>query len=441
MFKIKCNSPILLAHAEPDRSTLFGKMISVGVFIDLKWQQSAGGHVKCWERFAKAAISQPDLDLTLHFLGDTPQTIDVSEHVRYRLHPPCFSTERLPFLEDVPDHTDLVGFNPLLLPYLETIDVAHTTHPLFTFGKTAQTFCQQQNKPLVTSIHTDTPHYTQIYLEQRLRRLWGDGLMSQLLIDHLQLPHRYRRRMVAQQQRYWQTCNHVLMAQPEDPEVTAVMPKVKVSHLRRGIDTQRFNPTQRDRTVLYENYGIPSDCFLLLYVGRLDDCKSVMTCAHSTKILIDQGLPIHLLAVGRGNRSSDIQQLLQGRVTLPGVIEQDKLGAIFASADLFVFPSQTEGNCNVVLEAKSSGLPVITSAQGGASQSTQVSGEDGMILETDAPQQWADAIAQLYHNGEMRSQIAQAGQHRIQQVWPSWQDVLIEDLLPVWQSLAHAKAS
>ncbi|MGB7414156.1 MAG: glycosyltransferase [Thermosynechococcaceae cyanobacterium] len=440
MFKVKCDASILLALAEPDCSTVFGNMISVGVFIDLKWQQSAGGHVKCWEQFAKAATSQPDLDLTLHFLGETPQTIDLSEHVRYRLHPPRFSTERLPFLQDVPDHTDLVGFNPSLLPYLETIDVAHTTHPLFTFGKTAQTFCQQHNKPLVASIHTDTPQYTQIYLEQRLRNLWGDGLMSQYLIDRLQLPHRYRRRMVAQQQRYWQTCDHVLTAQPEDSEVTSVMPKARISHLRRGIDRELFNPTRCDRTALYENYGIPADCFLLLYVGRLDDCKSVMTCAQSSKILIDQGLPLHLLAVGRGHRSSDIQHVLQGRVTLPGVIEQDKLGAIFASADLFVFPSQTEGNCNVVLEAKSSGLPVITSAQGGASQSTQVSGKDGMILETDDPQQWADAIAQLYEDGEMRSQIAQTAQHQIQEHWPAWQDVLVEDLLPVCQSLAYAKA-
>ena len=46
-------------------------MVSVGVFIDLRWTPTAGGHVKCWEYFAESATTFPDeLDLTLHVLGD-----------------------------------------------------------------------------------------------------------------------------------------------------------------------------------------------------------------------------------------------------------------------------------------------------------------------------------------------------------------------------------
>lgn len=417
------------------------KMISVGVFIDLKWQQSAGGHVKCWEKFAKAAVHQPDLDLTLHFLGETHQVLEQAENVRYVLHPPRFSTERLPFLQDVPDHTDLVSYNPALEPYLEAIDVAHTTHPLFTFGKTAQKFCQQQGKPLVASVHTDTPQYTQIYLEQRLRGMFGQGVVNQLLVDRLQLPQRYRRSIVAQQQRYWQTCDHVLTAQPHDPEVNPVMPPDKISHLRRGIDTDLFNPERCDRIHLNQTYSIPTDCFLLLYVGRLDDCKNVMTFAHSAKILMDQGLPVHALAVGRGNRAEDVQALLGDRVTLPGVLEQETLGPIFASVDLFVFPSTTETVGNVILEAKAAGLPVLISDQGGAHQTLRQPGEDGMIVASEEPQHWAEVIAQLYRDKEMRSHLSQAAQKHIREAWPSWQDVLVEDLLPVWRSLAHAHAS
>jgi glycosyltransferase involved in cell wall biosynthesis len=413
-------------------------MVSVGVFIDLKRQRSAGGHVKCWEKFAQAAATLPDLDLTLHFLGDRFEVLPLSETVRYVMHPPRFSTERLPFLQDVPDHTDLMPRNPSLLPYLETIDVAHTTHPLFTFGKTVQAFCQQRNIPLVASVHTDTPQYTQIYVEQRLKGMLGDSFVHQLLVDRLQMPLCYRRRMVAQQQRYWQTCDHVFIAQPDDPEVNAVMPMHQISHLRRGIDTEQFNPRRRDRTHLHRTYGIPLDRFLLLYVGRLDDPKRVMTFAHSVRILLDQGLPVHALAVGRGHRSLDIQALLGEQVTLPGVIEQEKLGAIFASADVFVFPSPTETVGNVILEAKAAGLPVLISSQGGAYQTLQEPGKDGLILETENPERWAQAIARLYEDGELRSQLSTAAQHHIKTAWPSWQDVLVNDLLPVWRSLAHA---
>ena len=51
--------------------------LSVGVLVDLPWRTQAGGHVKCWERFAQAATTLGDdleipLDLTIHFLGDEP---------------------------------------------------------------------------------------------------------------------------------------------------------------------------------------------------------------------------------------------------------------------------------------------------------------------------------------------------------------------------------
>ena len=78
-------------------------MISIGVWVDLKRQPSAGGHVKCWEKFAEAATTMADqLDLTVHFLGDQDHVIPLASNVRYVLHRPRFSTERLPFLKMSP---------------------------------------------------------------------------------------------------------------------------------------------------------------------------------------------------------------------------------------------------------------------------------------------------------------------------------------------------
>lgn len=412
--------------------------LKVSVLIDLEWRPTAGGHVKCWEKFAQAATRYPqDLDLTLHFLGDRPTERRIAENVRYLLHPPRFSTQRLPFLQDVPDHTDLMSDNPALIPYLETADIAHTTHPLFTFGKTAYRHCRTVGKPLVASVHTDTPQYTQIYLEQRLRDLLGTSWLKRLLLDRWQLPHRYRERMVAQQQDYWRACDHVLTAQPDDPEVQAAVSADRCSHLRRGIDLDLFNPARCDRNYWAARYSIPEHRFILLFVGRLDDCKNVMTFAHAAQQLIDQGLPIHAVAVGQGNRAAEIQALLGHHVTLPGVLDQEDLGPLFASADLFVFPSPTETIGNVILEAKASGLPVLISSQGGAHQTLKVDGEDGLLVASDAPEDWAAAIATLYRSPDRRAQMGDAAQKHIRQTWPSWQDVLEQDLLPIWQKLAH----
>jgi hypothetical protein len=105
------------------------------------------------------------------FFGDRKTEIPIAENVRYRCYPPRFSTQRLPFLRDVADQTDLAAYNPDLEAELAHHDVLHTTHQLFTFGKTALTFAQRHRKPLVASIHTDVPRYTEIYTRQVLKNL------------------------------------------------------------------------------------------------------------------------------------------------------------------------------------------------------------------------------------------------------------------------------
>src|SRR5258708_3571608 len=87
--------------------------LTVGVLVDLIWSPHAGGHVKCWERLAAAALELPDrLDLTVHFIGDRRAVHRLGANVRYVLEPPVFSTERLRFLGDIPDHTDLAPWHP-----------------------------------------------------------------------------------------------------------------------------------------------------------------------------------------------------------------------------------------------------------------------------------------------------------------------------------------
>lgn len=416
-------------------------MVSVGVLIDLRWHPAAGGHVKCWESFAKAAINLPEeLELSLHFLGDQEQIIELAPNVQYILHPAHLSTERIPFLKDVPGHTDISPFNPDLVPYLDEVDIVHITHPHFTFGKTALRYCQQQGKPLVASIHTDTPEYTRIYTEQALNKLFGQRWLNQLLTKHLQIPQRYKQWMLDRQKTYWQSCAHVLTGQPTDfEEVNDVLPKSKISHLRRGIDKALFNPLLRDRPWLEQTYNIPPGKFLLLFVGRIDACKNILTFAQSVRILLDQGLPIHALVVGQGSSEQEVQTILGEHVTLTGTIDHGGLGPIFASADLFVFPSRTEKAGNVVVETKASGLPVIISNHGGACQSVQSSGEDGMVINDDLPRTWADMISALYHDHNQLAWIKNSTLAQIDQHWPTWLEVLKRDLLPVWQSLVKNK--
>src|SRR6478609_8277012 len=93
-------------------AALADRPLRVGVLVDLLWTPTAGGHVKSWERRARAALSAPEaLELTVHFQGTTPSRHILGSNVRYEMHPPVFSTARLPFLSHIPAHTDLARYH------------------------------------------------------------------------------------------------------------------------------------------------------------------------------------------------------------------------------------------------------------------------------------------------------------------------------------------
>lgn len=92
---------------------------------------------------------------------------------------------------------------------------------------------------------------------------------------------------------------------------------------RRG--TEAFHPKKRDRTRLHRVLGVPPDKFLLMFAGRVDGGKSVMTLARAARILLERGAPIHVLTAGKGNQRQEIRRWLGADVTAPGYIAQEEL--------------------------------------------------------------------------------------------------------------------
>ena len=79
---------------------------------------------------------------------------------------------------------------------------------------------------------------------------------------------------------------------------------------------------------------------------------------------------------------------------------------------MFVFPSTTDTLGQVVMEAQSSGLPVIVSDQGGPKE---VVGHDrtGFVLSADDPDAWAEAIVGLAADPERRRRMGRAAHEAI----------------------------
>lgn len=412
--------------------------LRVAVLVTLEQTEAAGGHVKCWERFAEAAANQaPELDLTVHFLGDREQILPLSENARFHQHRPVLGTRTLSFLKQGAGHTDLVPFHSGLNAALADRDIIHATD-FFGFGRTGLRHARRFGKGFVASIHTDAPKFARIYAGDVIKRMAGRKIGS-WLVDRIRMPDRIAARMSASIDRRLDACHHILVSKPEDyNRLFNRVGSQRLAYLRRGIDRQRFAPIHRDRAWLEQTYNIPADRPVLMFAGRVDASKSVMVMAKAARQLLDAGQDIHALVVGKGEDQARIAALLGDRVTMPGNVSQTKLATFYASSDLFLFPSTTEVSPNVVIEAKASGLPVLVAASHGGAQFIRRPGTDGVIVADQRPETWAALTQGLLDNGEARRAMSIAARDWAENDWPSWTDVLTGELLGAWHSAANA---
>ncbi|WP_299439403.1 glycosyltransferase [uncultured Rhodospira sp.] len=413
--------------------------LSVAVLITLARGPSAGGHVKCWERFAEAAatLAPGALDLTVYAMGDTESVEPLAEHVRFHALPPTLGTARFPLLAQGAGHTDLAPHHARLARHLRRHDVLHCTDT-FTFSRTAKRVAKRHGAALVASIHTDLPTFTTVYSREILARMVGTGWLGRRVLDDLDLPGRLGRDAARKVSTFVAACDRVLVSKEADQAMAAAaLGANRVHWLRRGIDLDRFNPRHRDRARLRIEMGVPADRPLLLFVGRADDSKRLMTLARAARRLLDQGREVHVVAVGEGNRRADLLALLgPEHASAPGALPQDALPALYASADLFVFPSESEVSPNVVLEARACGVPVVLSSRDGGARFVRAHGLDGVLVDDPDPAAWAAAIEPLLGDAEARHAMGARARAAVEATAPSWRDVLEHDLLPVWRAAA-----
>jgi glycosyltransferase involved in cell wall biosynthesis len=80
-----------------------------------------------------------------------------------------------------------------------------------------------------------------------------------------------------------------------------------------------------------------------------------------------------------------------------GYVPHEQLPEKYREADIFVMPSLNEGMSNTILEAISSGLPIITTQVGGTDELID---ENGHIVDKKSPKQIKEAIKDYMKNPE-----------------------------------------
>jgi glycosyltransferase involved in cell wall biosynthesis len=127
--------------------------------------------------------------------------------------------------------------------------------------------------------------------------------------------------------------------------------------LGRGVDSRVFDPAHR-RTALRARWGVSADAFVALYVGRVAPEKNIELAIEAYRTMRRVGRVERLVIVGDGPLRGALQAA-HPDVLFCGVQTGLPLAEHYASADVFLFSSETETFGNVVLEAMASGLAVV----------------------------------------------------------------------------------
>ena len=178
-------------------------------------------------------------------------------------------------------------------------------------------YCRKQRFPFTTSFHTRFPEYVSA------RAPIPESLIWRAL------------------RRFHAPSRAVMAATPALANELRMRGFANVVLWPRGVDTALFHPRAIDLC-------LPAPVFLC--VGRVSVEKNL-------EAFLDLDLPGTKVIVGDGPARAMLEQKYPQAVFL-GARHGEQLAEIYASADVFVFPSRTDTFGLVLLEALASGLPV-----------------------------------------------------------------------------------
>jgi glycosyltransferase involved in cell wall biosynthesis len=149
----------------------------------------------------------------------------------------------------------------------------------------------------------------------------------------------------------------------------------------------------------------------LLYAGQVGRYKGVHTAIEALNILVNQWgyRSLELTIVGGSRSPQYVEELhravkhfgLEKHVQFVERVPREHLSPIYREHDLLVFPSVVEeGFGNVILEAFSSGLPVVGTATGGSAEILQ-HGVNGLVFPKEDAWGCASQIKGLLDDHEL----------------------------------------
>ena len=164
--------------------------------------------------------------------------------------------------------------------------------------------------------------------------------------------------------------------------------------------TKPISPVEQEQVRML--YGLHKR--FILHVGTIEQRKNILL---AVKALPDLPADLSLVIIGRHTSyTNEVLEYvnthnLSRRVFILHDVPDEHLPALYAQAEAFVYPSVYEGFGIPIIEAISSGLPVVACT---GSCLEEAGGPDSLYVPTDAPEALAAAVRQVLKDAPGREE-------------------------------------
>ena len=309
-----------------------------------------------------------------------------------------------------------LSFDPLFWRHLWVVerelrafkpDVIHITGPS-ELGMFGAYFAWKLGVPLVASWHTNVHEYA-------ARRAGGLGPKASDWIE---------RTTLLATARFYRLAKVLYAPNEELCDLLRERTGRPCHVMRRGVQTELFDPAKRTRT---------DDTVVVGYVGRLSVEKNIALLPTIDAALHAAGVNAKLLVVGHGGEEAMLRAAMP-TAEFAGVLRGAALAESYANMDMFVFPSETDTFGNVVLEALASGVPAAVTMGGGPKFIVR----DGVTGVARPVALLADAVVELAKDRAKMRAMAEAA--RAYALGCSW-DAIFDDVYAAYPPVAATAAA
>jgi len=204
----------------------------------------------------------------------------------------------------------------------------------------------------------------------------------------------------------------------------------KISVVYQGCH-ENFNRkcTAEEINLVRDKYSLPSR--YLLNVGTIESRKNVLLAVEALRNVDSE---VHLVIVGRSTEYFDkvqkyiLHNSLGKRVHFIHKVSFADLPAIYAQAEIFIYPSLFEGFGIPLVEAIKQEVPVITST---GSCFREAAGPDAVYVDPNNANELSARINQILNDKSLRNSMVSKSREYIRRFEPS---VIASELMKVYQS-------